>query len=69
MMWIMVFLAVSFVTWTVTTTKSDNSDSLQSVLDDKIMQMKNERNRHLSQMQELVNSHEVEISRLNSEYE
>ena len=69
MMLIMVFLAVSFVTWTVTTTQSDNSDSLQSDLDDKIMQMNNERNRHLSQMQDLEISHDVEISRLNSEYE
>ena len=69
MMLIMVFLAVSFVTWTVTTTQSDNPDSLQSDLDDKIMQMNNERNRHLSQMQYLEISHDVEISKLKSEYE
>ena len=67
MMLIMVFLAVSFVTWSVTTTQSDNSDSLQSDLDDKIMQMNNERNRQLSQMQDLEISHAVQISRLNSE--
>ena len=70
MMLIMIFLAVSFVTWTVMMkTQSDNSDSLQSELDDKIMQMNNERNRHLSQMQDLEISHDVETSRLNSEYE
>lgn len=70
MMLIMVFLAVSLVTWTVMmTTQSDNSDSLQSDLDNKITQMYNERNRYLSQIQELEISHDVEISRLNSEYE
>ena len=69
MMLCMAFLAVSFFPWTVTTTQSDNSDSLPSDVDDKIMQMNNESNRHLSQMQDLAISHDVEISRLNSEYE
>ena len=70
MMFIIVFLAVTCVTWTVMmTTQSENSDSLQSDLDDKIKQMNNERNRHLSQMQDLEITHDVEISRLNSEYE
>ena len=67
MLLIMVFLAFSIVTWNVMMTRqSDNSESLQSDLDDKIIQMNNERNRHLSQIHDLEISHDVEISRLNS---
>ena len=69
MVLIMELFEMSFVPCTLTTKQSDNSDSIQSDIDDKIMQMNNERNRHLAQMQDLEISHDVQISRLNSEYE